>query len=111
MEDFDIYPPNVTQNINRKDGKVYGNKNFDYYVIPNEPGVYRLDDLFNWVYFSPRKERYDTLKSKYMVRVEGESLANENIQAVMASRAISLAAKLEADEISANVEEISSDEL
>lgn len=76
---FDMYPPSVSQNVNRRNGKVVGNKTFSYYAIPNEPGNYKLEDYFKWIYFSPRKNQYDTLNSKYMVRVEGESLVNETI--------------------------------
>lgn len=76
---FDFYPPNVRQDINRSSGHVTGSKSFEYYVIPNEPGNYRLGDYIQWVYFNPEKEMYDTLRSNVGVEVTGESKANQSI--------------------------------
>ncbi|MFY0685914.1 MAG: BatD family protein [Cyclobacteriaceae bacterium] len=76
---FDIYEPDVRQNIRRASNAVTGTKSFDYYVIPNEPGKYELNDFFQWVFFNPDKDRYDTLSSRAVVNVEGESRQNEYI--------------------------------
>jgi len=78
-EEFDIYTPNVKQNVNRSNGKVKGTKSFSFYGIPNEPGQYELGDYFKWIYFNPVKESYDTLKSQQIVTVTGESKKNESI--------------------------------
>jgi hypothetical protein len=78
-EVFDFYEPNVTQNIRRSSNTVRGTKSFDYYGIPNEPGQYRLADYLYWIYFNPSKDRYDTLKSSYVVNVSGTSRKNEYI--------------------------------
>jgi hypothetical protein len=77
---FEIYPPNIRQNINRGSNRVTGNKSFNYYIIPNEPGEYRLSDYFNWVYFNPIANVYDTLTSEMTVQVTGESKRNDQIQ-------------------------------
>ncbi len=74
--DFDFYPPNVKQNINRANGKVSGTKSFSFYGIPNEPGRFNLGEYISLVYFDPEKEKYDTLKSKYSVFTTGESKKN-----------------------------------
>ena len=78
--DFDFYDPNVMQNINRRDDKVTGSKTFSYFGIPNEPGSYDLGDYFEWIYFNTRKKQYDTLRSKQIINVIGESKKNEHIQ-------------------------------
>lgn len=78
-ENFDIYAPNVKQNITRSNGRVRGTKTFNYYAIPNEPGQYDLGDYFQWIYFNPGKDQYDTLRSKQIVSVTGESRKNEYI--------------------------------
>ncbi|XOV92826.1 MAG: BatD family protein [Bacteroidota bacterium] len=78
--DFDFYDPNTQQNITRSAGKVKGTKTFSYYGIPNEPGTYDLGDYFQWVFFNPDKEAYDTLKSRQQLVVSGESRKNEYIQ-------------------------------
>lgn len=79
-ENFDFYDPNVTQNINRRNGRVTGSKSYSYFGIPKEPGDYNLDDYFKWVYFNPKYDRYDTLVATKTVSVTGESKKNEAIQ-------------------------------
>ncbi len=78
-DQFDFYPPNVQQNIKRGNNKVTGIKQFNYYGIPNEPGEYDLGEYFNWIFFSTKKERYDTLTSKISLAVTGESKRNLSI--------------------------------
>lgn len=77
--DFQFYDPNVTQNINRRNGRVSGSKSFSYYGIPKEPGDYNFRDYFQWVYFDPKAEKYDTLFARADASVTGESKKNENI--------------------------------
>lgn len=76
---FQIYPPNMKQNINRSNDRVTGTKTYDYYIIPNEPGDFDLGKYFNWVFFNTAKGRYDTLRSDITVHVTGESKKNDKI--------------------------------
>lgn len=76
---FDFYPPNIQQNINRSNNKVRGSKKFNYYAIPTEPGEFELGDLISLVYFDPYEESYDTLRSNISVMVNGESKKNVSI--------------------------------
>ncbi|MEQ6121353.1 BatD family protein [Reichenbachiella sp. MALMAid0571] len=78
-ENFDFYPPNVRQDINKGNGKIRGGKSFSFYGIPNEPGTFNMKDYFSWIYFNPTKEQYDTLKSEQVIIVSGESKKNESI--------------------------------
>lgn len=79
---FDFYEPNVRQRINRDGNRVAGSKTFSYFVIPKEPGEFKLADNFKWIFFNTAKNRYDTLSAKAAVVVTGESLKNEVIEAV-----------------------------
>ena len=79
---FDFYEPNVRQNINREGNRVAGSKTFSYFIIPKEPGEFKLADNFQWIFFNPTKHKYDTLKAKSAVTVNGESLKNEVIESV-----------------------------
>lgn len=76
---FDFYEPNIKQNINRENGRVTGTKSFNYFMIPKEPGTYNLGNYFQWVFFNPETKKYDTLKSKQIVKVIGESQQNQAI--------------------------------
>ena len=77
---FEFYEPNVRQDITRQNNRVTGTKSFSYFMIPKEPGEYKLGDYFQWVYFNPKVGKYDTLKSQLTVYVTGESKKNEAIQ-------------------------------
>ncbi len=77
---FEFYEPNVRQDINRQNGRVSGTKSFSYFIIPKEPGDYRMQDLVQWVYFNPALKKYDTLIARSAVVVSGESLKNESIE-------------------------------
>src|SRR6185295_5145367 len=76
---FDFYEPNVKQSINREGGRVTGMKSFSYFMIPTEPGKYKLGYYFQWIFFNPQTKKYDTLKSKEVVNVIGESFTNQAI--------------------------------
>jgi len=79
-EKFEFYEPNVRQDITRQNSRVTGTKSFSYFMIPKEPGKYKLGDYFQWVFFNPRTAKYDTLKSQLSLYVTGESKKNEAIQ-------------------------------
>jgi hypothetical protein len=78
---FEFYEPNVRQDINRQKNRVTGTKSFSYFLIPKEPGQYKMKDYFSWVFFNPAKQRYDSLQPKLVFTVTGESKKNEAIQA------------------------------
>ncbi|MCS7004701.1 MAG: BatD family protein [Cytophagales bacterium] len=79
-EAFVFYSPNTTININRSNGIVYGNKSFQYFIEPQEPGTYDLADYLMWIYFNPQQHRYDTLRpSIRTLQIRGESKRNEAI--------------------------------
>jgi hypothetical protein len=77
---LEFYEPNVKQNITRQNGRVTGTKSFSYFLIPKEPGTYTLGDYFHWVFFNPRTNAYDTLRSTQVVHVMGESQKNQAIE-------------------------------
>ncbi len=77
---FDFYEPNVQQNITRENGRVSGTKSFRYFLVPKEPGEFNMGNYFQWIFFNPAKKKYDTLQSKMILTVEGESQRNQAIQ-------------------------------
>ena len=74
-----VFPPNEHSDINRSNGLVTGQKVFDYFLIPNEPGAIDLGNIFEWVYFNTSRKKYDTLRSEIRLEVKGESLMNNKI--------------------------------
>jgi hypothetical protein len=79
---FDFYEPNIRQRITREGNRVAGSKTFSYFIIPKEPGEFKLADQFQWVFFNTTKKKYDTLRAKAAVIVSGESLQNDVIESV-----------------------------
>jgi hypothetical protein len=77
---FDFYEPNIKQNVNRENSRVTGAKSFSYFMIPKEPGDYKLKDYFQWVFFNPNSRKYDTLTSRQELHVTGESQRNQAIE-------------------------------
>ena len=77
---LEFYEPNIRQNINRENGRVTGTKSFNYFLIPKEPGAYHLGDYFQWVFFNPNTNKYDTLRSAQLVNVSGQSQKNQAIE-------------------------------
>jgi len=73
IKEIDFYPPNTQQNIRREKSKVYGSKKFSYYAIPNDPGEYDLSKSIEWIYFDPKQNKYDTLRTDINLLVTGES--------------------------------------
>ncbi len=74
-----FYEPNVSQNTRKDNGTVIGVKQFNYYGIPNEPGEYELEDFFQWIFFNPRIDNYDTLRPSIHLVATGESRQDETI--------------------------------
>jgi hypothetical protein len=78
-DNFDVYAPSIEQNISRRNHRVRGSKAFSYFTVPNEPGQFELGDYFQWIYFNPEAEAYDTLRSDITIDVSGRSRKNDYI--------------------------------
>lgn len=59
---LEVYPPSVFQNVQHNYGRVFGHKAFEYFIVPAAQGQVQLDEALSWVYFDPKRERYDTLR-------------------------------------------------
>ena len=73
---LEFYTPEVKQVVYRKKYPIEGIKEFEYYIVPEEPGTYQLSDYLYFIYFDPVRKRYDTLLPKTELVVEGESQKN-----------------------------------
>lgn len=69
---FDFYPPEFKEN--KYVGKLGGEKEFRYRIIPKDSGQHSLDKYFYWVYFNSKRQQYDTLKSRIKVSVSGKTI-------------------------------------
>jgi len=76
---FDFYPPDVSRVIKRSSKNVTGEESFDYFIVPRQDGSFPLGRYFQWIYFNPKKARYDTLMSEQILQVKGEDYQLGNI--------------------------------
>ncbi|MCY4419445.1 MAG: BatD family protein, partial [Cytophagales bacterium] len=74
------YPPTIEENLERAYGRIYGKKTFSYYGIPKKAGEYMLGDDLSWIFFHPRKEKYDTLRSGLSLRAFGKNQYDVDIR-------------------------------
>lgn len=68
---MDVFPPQERHTINHVGNQVSGRKTFTYFIVPRQNGMISLADQFQWVYFDPKRARYDTLRSRLQIRVGG----------------------------------------
>jgi len=47
--------------------------------VPRQDGTFPLGRYFQWIYFDPKKAKYDTLMSKQVLQVKGEDYRLGNI--------------------------------
>jgi hypothetical protein len=76
---LEIYEPSSRQELSKNRNRITGTKAFRYFMIPREPGQYKLAPYFKWIFFSPQRQKYDTLHSNLTVYITGESKKNEAI--------------------------------
>ncbi|GAA4437740.1 BatD family protein [Ravibacter arvi] len=87
VQTFEFYPPAVTQRLRADLNAVSGAKNFEYTLVPKQKGVFPLKGYFQWVYFDPEREVYDTLRSAKTINVSGAGgIAAETVTPVGENR-------------------------
>ncbi len=52
--------------------QMFGNKSDIVRIIPEQPGKFALANYFSWIYFNVDKERFDTLRSQFVITVQGQ---------------------------------------
>ncbi|MHA8098478.1 BatD family protein [Aquirufa aurantiipilula] len=52
--------------------KMLGDKTEIIQIIPKQPGKFALKQYFYWIYFNTRTEKFDTLRSKIDVEIQGQ---------------------------------------
>ncbi|MCZ2476204.1 protein BatD [Aquirufa ecclesiirivi] len=52
--------------------KMVGDKTEIIQIIPKQPGKFALKQYFYWIYFNTRTEKFDTLRSKIDVEIQGQ---------------------------------------
>jgi hypothetical protein len=81
---FEIYDPKIKEDIANNAGGMSGTKQYDYLIIPRQPGEYKIPAT-SFSYFDPTAAKYITLSSPEMsLKVTGAPS-----QSITASSAIS----------------------
>lgn len=68
--DIDTYEPKVVDNTSVSPSGVTGNVTFEYYLVPKNPGQYKIEPV-RFAYFNLEKKEYITLSSEpFLLNVE-----------------------------------------
>ncbi len=71
-KEFEAYDPKVKENVNNSAGGMSGSKEYDYLLVPRQPGDYVIQPQ-TFSYFDPSNGKYITIKSpEYALKVTGE---------------------------------------
>lgn len=75
---FEVYDPKVKENITNGPGGLTGSKQYDFLIIPRQPGDYKIDKhVFS--YFDPSAAKYITINSpEYALKITGAPSQNPN---------------------------------
>ena len=71
---FDFFPPKIVGNTSPQNDKIITTKSLTFQIIPKRAGNFALDKYFQWIYFNTNSEKYDTLKSKIILGVTGQTI-------------------------------------
>ncbi len=71
---FDFFPPKIVGNANPQNDKIITTKSLTFQIIPKRAGNFALSKYYQWIYFNTNTEKYDTLKSKVILGVTGQSI-------------------------------------
>ena len=71
---FDFFPPKIVSSANPQNDKIVTIKSLTFQIIPKQAGNFALDRYFQWIYFNTNTEKYDTLKSKIILGVTGQTI-------------------------------------
>lgn len=89
-EDFEVYDPKVKESITGSENGYSGSKQYDYLLIPRQPGEYKIE-VQPFSFFDPSTAKYVTLKSpEFTVTVTGEPSKNLNTNAPAAQSEVAL---------------------
>ncbi|HEX8548877.1 MAG TPA: hypothetical protein VF691_18065 [Cytophagaceae bacterium] len=75
----DIFERKISYRQVSSGKEVIGEKTFEYFIMPTEPGEYNLTKYFNLIFFNTIKHEYDTLLPRKTLVVSGESRKNNEI--------------------------------
>ncbi|MCW5907836.1 MAG: protein BatD [Chitinophagales bacterium] len=82
---FEVYDPKVKENISNSTAGLSGSKQYDYLIIPRQPGEYKIKSK-SFSYFDPSAAKYFTINSpEFTVKVTGEPSKNVNASATTAT--------------------------
>ncbi|MBL0308915.1 MAG: protein BatD [Bacteroidetes bacterium] len=89
---FEVYEPKVKENISNGAAGMSGTKQYDYLIVPRQPGDYKIESQV-FSYFDPSTGKYHSIASpEYALKITGEASKNPNtgISASVSKQDVSL---------------------
>lgn len=62
-ESFDVYEPEMNENIYERNSEITGSKSYQYVVVPTEEGTFTLPEI-PFAYFDPEKGEYQSIAGR-----------------------------------------------
>lgn len=79
--DFEKYDPKLTDTILENQGGVYGNRSYNYLLIPRHQGNFKIDPV-QFSFFNPATHKYVLLSGKSFQIKVNEGKTEENVSAL-----------------------------
>ena len=87
---FEVYDPKVKENVNNSAAGMSGSKQYDYLIIPRQPGDYKIDAK-SFSYFDPNAGKYITITSpEFPLKITGAPSKNANAGLSMNKQDVSI---------------------
>ncbi len=61
--DFEVYPPKITDHVDRQGDVISGSKTYEYVLVPRTPGLQKIKPV-ELTYFDPSAKKYKTAKTR-----------------------------------------------
>ena len=97
LPSLEILPGGTTETIQRTGNRVLGFKAFQFYMVPRQSGIIPLRNTFQWVFFNPQTNRYDTLQPTKILRAGSGSLLKPGGSSLASARGDTIRAAPPAD--------------
>jgi len=75
---FEVYDPKVKEHITNSESGMSGSRQYDYLIIPREPGDYKIGGQ-SFSYFDPATGKYVSISTpEFPLKITGEPSKNQN---------------------------------
>ncbi len=75
--DFEVYDPEMNENIVQNSNPVSGSRTYDYLIMPRNPGTFTIKP-FTFSYYDPKQRAYKSISSEGFTIKVGKGIASQS---------------------------------